>query len=104
MIARSSSTDHLFLFTSGVRWLYQRSRHCLPVRPDIAAPTTDQRTLAPHAAISSRSFWSSSADQTCFFQHAAAPLSGSLLSGASSDRESSPAEWLTGMARVGATV
>ena len=31
--ARSSSRDHSSRLMSGFRWLYQRSRHCLPMRP-----------------------------------------------------------------------
>lgn len=30
--------------TSGDRWLCQRSRHCFPLRPSIALPTTDHFT------------------------------------------------------------
>mmetsp|Transcript_46970 Transcript_46970/g.93595 ORF Transcript_46970/g.93595 Transcript_46970/m.93595 type:complete len:215 (+) Transcript_46970:1362-2006(+) len=46
-IALSSSSDHIFLLTSGDRWLCQRSRHCFPDRPSMAVPMADQRTFPP---------------------------------------------------------
>ena len=84
-MARSSSADHLFLLTSGLRWLCQRSRHCLPERPAICSPMTLQRTLAPHAMISSLSRLSSSLDQQFFFQ---APIVIFFSSSTSSSRAS----------------
>ena len=74
MIAASSSADHSDLFTSGLRWLCHRSRHCFPERPDICAPTALQRTLPPSAVIIATrrsSVASSSAFQMCFFQDTA---------------------------------
>mmetsp|Transcript_9749 Transcript_9749/g.31368 ORF Transcript_9749/g.31368 Transcript_9749/m.31368 type:complete len:364 (-) Transcript_9749:78-1169(-) len=66
-MARSSAVDHLDLDTSGERWLCQRSRHCLPERPSISLPITDQRTLPWYACIRDRRRASSSGVQTCFF-------------------------------------
>jgi len=40
--SRSSSGDHGPLFTPGARWLYHRSRHCLPMRPWICDATLAQ--------------------------------------------------------------
>mmetsp|Transcript_68447 Transcript_68447/g.152788 ORF Transcript_68447/g.152788 Transcript_68447/m.152788 type:complete len:239 (-) Transcript_68447:105-821(-) len=69
-IAASSCAVHSALFTSGDRWLCQRSRHCLPERPFICAPTADHRTLPPSSSIVVTSWWSvssSAAFQMCFF-------------------------------------
>ena len=43
-MSRSSSTDQRPLLTTGSRWLYHRSRHCLPQRPwPTCCATTDHR-------------------------------------------------------------
>ena len=42
MIARSSSALKLSVLTLGLRWLCQRSRHCLPIRLTISTAMRDQ--------------------------------------------------------------
>mmetsp|Transcript_21215 Transcript_21215/g.54330 ORF Transcript_21215/g.54330 Transcript_21215/m.54330 type:complete len:259 (-) Transcript_21215:176-952(-) len=59
MMARSSSGLKLSVFTSGHRWLCQRSRHCLPTRLGMPIAIRDQ-LAGPHWATSSRSLASSS--------------------------------------------
>ena len=57
--ARSSSRLHSSRLMSGLRWLYQRSRHCLPMRPGSCCAIFDH-CFAPSAATSSMIFASSS--------------------------------------------
>ena len=58
--ALSSSAVNFSFFTSGVRWLCQRSRHCLPIRPGSASEMRDQEpgpccvTCARHGQGSAR--------------------------------------------------
>merc|ERR550514_1259750 len=58
-IARSSSSLHSVFLTSGQRWLFHRSRHCLPTRPVLSCVAIiDQRhapylRTAAHSAVSS---------------------------------------------------
>eukprot|EP00965_Chrysotila_dentata_P057269 1899520-Pleurochrysis_carterae.AAC.2 len=68
-MAASSAAVHSLLFTSGLRWLCHRSRHCLPERPSICAPMDDQGTLpSTRCSVTSLcSFSSSLAFQICFF-------------------------------------
>ena len=49
---RSSSWVQEDFFTSGLRWLCQRSRHCLPMRPCRCLAMMDQR-LGPYLCTSS---------------------------------------------------
>ena len=62
-MARSSSSLHSVFFTSGHRWLFQRSRHCLPTRPvESCVAIIDQRH-APYLCTAATSAVSSSGVQ-----------------------------------------
>ena len=66
MISRSSSAVHSPFFTSGARWLNQRSRHCFPIRPGRNAATFVHRP-APCSCTTRVSIASSSEVHACFF-------------------------------------
>ena len=59
-IFRSSSSCHASLDISGFKWLCQRSRHCLPIRPGKLEAIRDH-FLAPYFLTSSKTLMSSSA-------------------------------------------
>ena len=59
-IILSSSSLQASLQISGLRWLCQRSRHCLPIRPGSWLAISDH-FLAPYFSTSSSTFRSSSA-------------------------------------------
>mmetsp|Transcript_31721 Transcript_31721/g.94279 ORF Transcript_31721/g.94279 Transcript_31721/m.94279 type:complete len:200 (+) Transcript_31721:537-1136(+) len=60
-ISRSSSSVKFSFFTSGERWLCQRSRHCLPLRSGISSAIC-AHCCVPFAPTKSLSLWSSSTD------------------------------------------
>lgn len=65
MIISSSAELQLPFFMSGLRWLYQRSLQCFPVRSGNDCATIDQ-LLMPCCEISFFNTLSSSSDQGCF--------------------------------------
>mmetsp|Transcript_6373 Transcript_6373/g.21123 ORF Transcript_6373/g.21123 Transcript_6373/m.21123 type:complete len:218 (+) Transcript_6373:910-1563(+) len=64
-ISRSSSSVKFSFFTSGERWLCQRSRHCLPTRPGRCCAIWDQEE-GPYWATILSSLASSSGVHTIF--------------------------------------
>mmetsp|Transcript_6391 Transcript_6391/g.21443 ORF Transcript_6391/g.21443 Transcript_6391/m.21443 type:complete len:217 (+) Transcript_6391:1338-1988(+) len=62
---RSSSRDHSSRLISGLRWLYHRSRHCLPIRPGSCCAIL-LHCFAPNSPTSSMILASSSLVQGPF--------------------------------------
>mmetsp|Transcript_8757 Transcript_8757/g.27184 ORF Transcript_8757/g.27184 Transcript_8757/m.27184 type:complete len:439 (-) Transcript_8757:648-1964(-) len=72
---RSSSASHSSRRISGLRWLCQRSRHCLPTRPRSDAAITDQHFCPCFATSSSKSLSSSLAQCPLINSVPSAPIS-----------------------------